>query len=266
MSAYTTQTILDIQHWTENLFSFRTTRDPGFRFRSGEFTMIGLEGDFIPVKRAYSIASAIYDEHLEFYSIKVPNGPLTSRLQHVKPGDKLLVGKKAVGTLVTDNLLPGRRLYLLATGTGFAPFASLLKDPAIYELYEQVILVHSTRHVAELGYANQIIEQIRGNDFLAEFLQRLFVYQTVTQDTFENIANWSPVISATSRITNLIYTGKLFDDLKQPPLNPLEDRVMICGNPNMMNELSEHLKLQGFEMGSASERGHYVIEKAFAEK
>lgn len=257
MSNIIKETVLEVHHWMDSLFTLKLTRDPGFRFDSGQFAMIGLEVDGRPLMRAYSMASAPYQDHLEFLSIKVPNGPLTSRLQHVKPGDTILVNRKTTGTLVLDNLLPGKRLYLLSTGTGLAPFLSIIQDPQTYERHEQVILTHSCRHIAELVYEDFILKELPENEFFGdEVKKKLVYYPSVTREPFKN----------PGRITTLIETGKLFTDLGVPALNPAEDRVMICGNPNMMNELSAYLDGQGFEMGHNGVPGHYVIEKAFAEK
>ncbi len=251
------KTVLDVHHWTESLFTLKLTRDPGFRFESGQFAMIGLMVDGKPLMRAYSMASAAYEEHLEFLSIKVPNGPLTSRLQHVKVGDKILVNKKTTGTLILDNLLPGKRLYLLATGTGLAPFLSIIKDPAVYERYDQVVLVHGVRHVADLVYGDFIRTDLPQNEFFGEEARHKLVYHpTVTREPYVN----------QGRITDLVKNGKLFERLGVPHISPDEDRVMICGNPQMMNDLAEHLDTLSFEQGSNAGPGHYVIEKAFAEK
>jgi ferredoxin/flavodoxin---NADP+ reductase len=251
------KTVLDVHHWTDSLFTLKLSRDPGFRFESGQFAMIGLMVDGRPLMRAYSMASAAYEDYLEFLSIKVPNGPLTSRLQHVKPGDTILVNKKTTGTLVLDNLVPGKRLYMLATGTGLAPFLSLIKDPAVYERFEQVDLIHGVRHVSDLVYQEFITHDLPQNEFFGEEARhKLVYYPTVTREPFVN----------QGRITDLVRSGKLFTDLGMPPLNREDDRVMICGNPQMMNELAEQLDNLGFDQGSHAGAGDYVIEKAFAEK
>ncbi|MGE5546346.1 MAG: ferredoxin--NADP reductase [Solirubrobacterales bacterium] len=251
------KTVLDVQHWTDTLFTLKLSRDPGFRFDNGQFAMIGLMVDGRPLMRAYSMVSANYEEHLEFLSIKVPNGPLTSRLQHVKPGDTILVNKKTTGTLILDNLLPGKRLYLLATGTGLAPFLSIVKDPETYERYDQIILTHTVRHVRDLVYEDFLRRELPANDFFGDAArEKLAYYPTVTREPFPT----------QGRITDLAKSGKLFADLKVPAFDPESDRVMICGNPQMMNEMADHLDSQGFTQGSHAGAGHYVIEKAFAEK
>lgn len=251
------KTVLDVHHWTDSLFTLKLSRDPGFRFESGQFAMIGLMVDGRPLMRAYSMASAAYEDYLEFLSIKVPDGPLTSRLQNVKPGDIILVNKKTTGTLVLDNLLPAKRLYMLATGTGLAPFLSIIKDPAVYERYDQVVLVHGVRHVSDLVYQDFIQHDLPQNEFLGEEARhKLVYYPTVTREPFVN----------QGRITDLVRSGKLFDDLGVPPLDRETDRVMICGNPHMMTELADHLDAIGFHQGSHAGAGDYVIEKAFAEK
>lgn len=194
MSKYLEERVISVHHWTESLFSFRTTRDPSFRFRNGEFTMIGIEVEGRPLLRAYSVVSANYEEELEFFSIKVENGPLTSRLQHLKVGDPIMVGKKPTGTLVLDNLLPGRHLYLLGTGTGLAPFLSIIKDPETYERFERVVLVHGCRKVEELAYGDTITQDLPNHEFLGETIaDQLIYYPTVTREPFRN----------TGRITDL---------------------------------------------------------------
>ena len=257
MSTILEETVLEAHHWTNNLFTLKVTRNPGFRFESGQFAMIGLRVDGKPLMRAYSMVNAHYDDHLEFLSIKVPNGPLTSRLQHVKPGDNILVNIKTTGTLILDNLKPGKRLYLLSTGTGMAPFLSVIKDPVVYERFEKVILVHCCRHVQELVYQDLIREELPQNEFFGEEArEKLVYYPTVTREDFTN----------TGRITDLVRTGKLFADLGLPPLDPADDRVMICGNPQMMTDLANDLEERDFVLGTNAEPGEFLIEKAFAEK
>ncbi len=257
MSNFYSETVLDVRHWTDTLFSFRTTRDPAFRFLSGQFTMIGMQVDGKPLLRAYSMASANYDEGLEFFSIKAPNGPLTSRLQHLKPGDTLLVGRKPVGTLVQDSLVPGKTLFLLGTGTGLAPFASIIQDPDVYERFEQIVLVHGCRQVAELKYGEALVDSLRGSEFLGEMIAaKLRYYPTATREPFVN----------TGRITDLLDSGKLTDDLALPPLGPEQDRVMLCGSPGFLADMVTMLDSRGFTEGSANRPGTYVIEKAFVEK
>jgi ferredoxin/flavodoxin---NADP+ reductase len=257
MSNFFEEQVLSVHHWTDRLFSFTITRDPGFRFRTGEFTMIGLKVDGRPLLRAYSVVSPAWAETLEFFSIKVPNGPLTSRLQHIKVGDAITVGRKATGTLVMDNLLPGKTLYLLGTGTGLAPFLSVIRDPETYERFEKVVLVHGCRHVADLAYEDLITQELPAHEFLGEEIAgKLLYYPTVTREPFRN----------TGRISTLLDSGKLCADVGLPPLDAAADRVMICGSPAMMVDLKTLLESRGFAEGSGSEPGHFVIEKAFAER
>jgi ferredoxin/flavodoxin---NADP+ reductase len=257
MTSLNTETVLSLEHWTETLFSFRTTRDPGFRFESGQFTMIGLEVNGRPLLRAYSLASAHYEENLEFFSIKVPDGPLTSRLKQIQVGDKILVGRKPTGTLVLHNLLPGKRLLLLSTGTGLAPFASLLKDPQLYELYDTVILVHGCRLVSELAYGERLVAAIVGDEFLGPSASKQLLYlPTVTRQPFRT----------RGRITDLITSGRLLADAGVPPLNRDTDRVMMCGSPNMLDHMRSILTEAGYVEGNSNEPGHFAIEKAFVEK
>src|SRR3954468_8215800 len=210
MSAFYQERVLDVQHWTGTLFSFSTTRDPGFRFQNGQFTMMGLEVDGRPLLRAYSMASANHEETLGFFSIKVQDGPLTSRLQRIQPGDTVLIGRKATGTLITDNLLPGSRLLLLSTGTGLAPFASVIKDPDVYEIYEKIVLVHGCRQVSELSYGERLVEGLRDDVLFGTLLaDKLHYYPTVTREPFRN----------RGRITDLITSNKLFEDCGLPPLD-----------------------------------------------
>ena len=257
MSSFNKETVLSVRHWTDNLFSFTATRDPSFRFLSGQFAMIGLEVDGRPLLRAYSMASANHEDNLEFFSIKVPDGPLTSRLQHLKEDDIILVGRKPTGTLIQDNLLPGRRLYLLSTGTGLAPFVSIIKDPETYTRYEQIILVHGCRKIAELAYGEKIVADLSEHDYFGDLVRgQLTYYPTVTREPFRN----------RGRITHLIEKGRLFEDVGQPQLNLAEDRVMLCGSPAMLADLKPLLESRGFAEGSSSEPGHFVIERAFVER
>ncbi|MFG1298761.1 ferredoxin--NADP reductase [Xanthobacter sp. V3C-3] len=257
MSNFNEETVLSVHHWTDNLFSFTCTRDPGLRFLNGQFTMIGLLVDGKPLLRAYSMASANYEPDLQFFSIKVQNGPLTSRLQHLKVGDKILVGRKPTGTLVQDSLLPGKRLYLLSTGTGLAPFLSVVKDPEAYERFEKVILIHGTRTVAELAYDDFLTKELPNHEFLGdEVRQKLVYYPTVTREPFRN----------QGRITDLITSGKLFSDIGVPVMSLEEDRLMLCGSPQMLKDVVDLLESRGFTEGSQSAPGHYVIEKAFVER
>jgi ferredoxin--NADP+ reductase len=258
------QTVTDVQHWTDRLFSFRVTRPASLRFRSGEFVMIGLmqddpkTGKAKPLLRAYSIASPAWDEELEFYSIKVPDGPLTSRLQHIRPGDQIILRPKPVGTLVHDALLPGKRLWLFATGTGIAPFASLLRDPQTYEDYEEVILTHTCREVGELEYGRSLIADIRADPLLAELMgegfdEKLRYYPTTTREESAKMG----------RITDLMRSGEAFRDLGVDTLTPEADRAMICGNLAFNLELKAMLEAYGLEEGANSDPRHYVVEKAF---
>lgn len=257
MSAFNEERVLSVRHWTDRLFSFTTTRDQAFRFQNGHFTMIGLKVEGKPLLRAYSVASANYEEHLEFFSIKVPDGPLTSRLQHLKEGDTILVGRKPTGTLLLDYLLPGKRLYMLATGTGLAPFLSVIRDPHTYERFEQVVLVHGCRHVNELAYQDLITEELPGHEFLGDLASRqLLYYPTVTREPFRN----------QGRITTLIENGKLFEDLGVPALDREHDRVMICGSPQMLRDLKHILDERGLHEGNTHKPGDYVIERAFADQ
>ena len=249
--------VLTVHHWTDRLFSFTTTRGQGLRFSNGHFTMIGLMVDGKPLLRAYSVVSANYEEHLEFLSIKVPNGPLTSRLQHIQVGDTILVGKKPTGTLLIDYLLPGKRLYLISTGTGLAPFMSVIRDPDTYEKFQEVILIHGVREVAELAYHDYITQELPRHEILGEMVSKqLKYYLTVTREPFRN----------QGRTPDLIESGKLFTDLGVPPLNPLEDRVMLCGSPEMLASLKTLLEKRDFEEGSTTRPGDFVIERAFVEK
>ncbi len=255
--AFLEEQVLSVHHWTDTLFSFTTTRDPGFRFRSGQFVMIGLQVEGKPLLRAYSVASAFYAEHLEFFSIKVQNGPLTSRLQHLKVGDTVLVGRKPTGTLVLDNLRDGRNLYLLATGTGLAPFLSTIRDPETYERFDKVIVTHGVRTVAELAYRELIENELPNDELLGEYIKpKLVYYPTVTREPFRN----------QGRLTDLITSGKLFTDLGLPAFDKAQDRVMLCGNPGIIADVPKYLESIGFEEGNTGEPGDYVIEKAFVEK
>ena len=260
-----TQTVREVRHYTDRLFSFKVTRPQSLRFRSGEFVMIGLMGDADPdtgkqkpLLRAYSIASPSWDDELEFYSIKVPDGPLTSKLQHIQPGDRIILRPKPVGTLVHDALLPGKRIWFFATGTGFAPFASLLRDPQTYEDYDEVFITHTCREVGELTYGAELIESIRQDELLAEligegFADKIHYYPTTTREE-------SPRMG---RITDLMRSGQAFEELGVPPLSPDSDRAMICGNLDFNLELKAMLEDYGLEEGANSKPAHYVVEKAF---
>jgi ferredoxin--NADP+ reductase len=257
MAAFNEETVQSVHHWTDRLFTFTTTRDPALRFSNGHFTMIGLKVNDKPLLRAYSIVSANHEDHLEFLSIKVPHGPLTSRLQHIRPGDKVIVGRKPTGTLVIDYLLPGKRLYLLGTGTGLAPFMSIVRDPETYEKFEQVVLVHGVRVVDELAYHDLLVKHLPNHEFLGELVtSKLRYYPTVTRQSYRNMG----------RITELIESGKIFKDLGLPMIGPASDRVMICGSPAMLRDLKHMLEQRGFKEGSTSTPGDFVIERAFAEQ
>jgi ferredoxin--NADP+ reductase len=257
VSNFNEERVTDVHHWNETLFSFKTTRDPSFRFLSGQFTMIGMPVDGRPLLRAYSVASAAYDEQLEFFSIKVQDGPLTSRLQHLKVGDPIMVSRKPTGTLVLDNLLPGRNLYLLSTGTGLAPFLSLIKDPESYERFEKVIVVHGVRHIADLAYEDAITNVLHNDELIGEMVRdQLVYYPTVTREPFRN----------QGRITSLMESGKLYADVGLPPANKDDDRFMMCGSPRMIADIRAHLDGRDYVEGNHGEPGHFVIEKAFAER
>jgi ferredoxin--NADP+ reductase len=257
-SAYGTQTVLEVRHWTDDYFSFTTTRDEGFRFENGQFVMLGLEGQTRPLLRAYSIASANWEEQLEFFSIKVPGGPLTSRLQHIKPGDSVLVGKKPTGTLLISDLHPGRNLYLLGTGTGMAPWLSVTKDPATYERFDKVIVTHGVRHEKDLAYRDYFENELPRHELLGETVRgKLLYYPAVTREPFRN----------QGRLTELLGSGRMAQSLGLEPIDPARDRFMICGSPQMLADLRALLDSRGFEpshrIGNA---GHYVFERAFVEK
>jgi len=251
------ETVLSVRHWNDTLFSFTTTRDRGLRFKNGHFLMLGVEVEGKPLLRAYSVASPNYAEYLEFYSIKVQGGPLTSRLQHLKVGDTVFVSKKPTGTLVLNTLQPGKRLFLLATGTGLAPFLSIIRDPETYERFEHVTIVHGVRYASELGYNDYIRKELPQDEFLGEQVQKqLHYYPTVTREPFEN----------QGRITDLLESGKLCLDLGLSPLEAETDRVMICGSPAMLNDLVVQLEGRGFREGATHSPAHYAVERAFVEK
>jgi len=254
------QTVLEVKHWTDRLFSFKVTRPQSLRFRSGEFVMIGLLGDNgKPILRAYSIASPSWDDVLEFYSIKVQDGPLTSKLQHIKPGDQIILRPKPVGTLVHDALLPGKRIWFFATGTGFAPFASLLREPQTYEDYDEVIITHTCREVAELEYGRQLIENIRKDEMLEEligegFADKIRYYPTTTREQ-------SPKMG---RITDLLKDGTVFKDLGiEGGIKPETDRAMVCGSLAFNHDIKAILEEFGLREGANSDPKEFVIEKAF---
>lgn len=249
------QTVTEVRHWTDRLFSFRVTRPQSLRFRSGEFVMIGLLGDNgKPLLRAYSIASPSWDEELEFYSIKVPDGPLTSRLQHIQPGEQIILRPKPVGTLVLDALLPGRRIWFLATGTGIAPFASLMRDPETYEKYEQVVMMHTCRTKAELEYGRQLVENLRNDPLIGEMVEsKLLYYPTTTREESDRMG----------RITDNLSSGKVFEDLDLPPMDAGHDRAMVCGSLAFNHDVKEVLESFGLHEGANSDPKEYVVEKAF---
>lgn len=248
--------VLTVHHWTDRLFSFTTTRDTSFRYQSGQFAMIGLQVDGKPLMRAYSMVSPHYEENLEFLSIKVQDGPLTSRLQNIQPGDTILVGRKASGTLLTQNLLPAKRLYLLGTGTGLAPFMSIIQDPEVYEKFEKVVLVHGCRQIRELAYQDRI-NDLPNNEFFGEMVSdKLAYFPTVTREPFKN----------QGRIPTLIESKRLFEELGLPVPDLENDRFMLCGSPAMLKDTVAVLESFGFKEGNMSRPGHYVIERAFVEK
>jgi ferredoxin/flavodoxin---NADP+ reductase len=249
------QTVTSVTHWTDRLFSFRVSRPASLRFRSGEFVMIGLMGETgKPLLRAYSIASPSWDEELEFYSIKVPDGPLTSHLQHIKVGDEIILRPKPVGTLVHDALLPGSRIWFLATGTGLAPFASLMRDPETYDKYDQVIMMHTCREVAELQYGRKLVESLKDDPLIGEMVgEKLLYYPTTTREA-------SPRMG---RITDNLTSGKVFADLGLAPMDPEEDRAMVCGSLAFNHDVKAVLETFGLREGANSEPLEYVVEKAF---
>ena len=256
MSNLITETVTSVHHWNDTLFSFKTSRDPGFRFKNGHFVMIGLETEGKPLMRAYSIASANYEDELEFFSIKVPDGPLTSRLQKIQPGDEILLSKKPTGTLVMDSLLPGRNLWLISTGTGLAPFMSIIKDPEVYEAYDKVILTHGVRYISELAYQEEI-EALPKNEYFGEMVEgNLLYYPTVTREAFRN----------EGRLTDAIKSGKITRDLGLPDFDIEQDRFMICGSPSMLKDTCSILNDMGFKEARGGDLGHYVIERAFVEQ
>lgn len=252
-----TETVTDVYHWSDRLFTIKTTRDPALRFRNGEFTMVGIEVEGKPLLRAYSMASANYEDYLEFYSIKVQDGPLTSRLQHIQPGDKVFVSKKPTGSLLWDHMRPGKHLWLLSTGTGLAPFLSIIKDPEVYDNFEKVILVHGCRYINELTYEELITHQLRDNEYFGDSVRaKLIYYPAVTREPFKNYG----------RITTLLESGKLMEDTGMPPLSIDNDRFMLCGSPSMLKSLTEILDGMGFSETRKSDFREYVVERAFVER
>ena len=257
MTEINRETVIDVHHWSDTLFTIKATRDRSLRFRNGEFAMMGLEVEGKPLLRAYSMASANYEDHLEFYSIKVQQGPLTSRLQHIKEGDQLLVSKKPTGTLLWDRLKPGRQLYLLSTGTGLAPFLSIIKDPEVYENFDKVILVHGCRYINELTYQRLITHELKHNEYFGESVrEKLIYYPAVTREPYKNYG----------RITSLLKSGQLMEDIHMPKLNLEDDRFMLCGSPAMLKSLTAILDDLGFNETRRDDIGEYVVERAFVEK
>ena len=247
-------TVTKVIHWTDWLFSFRVARPKNFRFQSGEFVMIGLpRNNGKPLLRAYSIASPSWDDELEFYSIIIPNGPLTSQLQHISIGDNLILNPKATGTLVLDSLLPGKRLFMFASGTGIAPFTSLIRDPEIYEKFEQIILIHTCREVKDLNYGKNIVETIGKDSLIGEYADRVFYYPTVTRETFHT----------KGRITDLLKTGQVFQDLQLTPISSDTDRAMICGSLGLNKDIKAFLEASGLKEGARNSPAEFVLEKAF---
>lgn len=257
MASYTTETVLDVEHWSDKLFSFRTTRSPGLRFENGQFIMVGLEADGRKIVRAYSVASANYEDQLEFYSIKVPDGPLTSRLQHIAPGSQLLVSAKPTGTLVLRDLRAGKRLFLLATGTGVAPFIALVKDPETYERFAQVVLVRGGRTAADLKFGDAALAALRADPYLGELVrERLLDYPSVTREAHAH----------RGRVTNLLESGRVCEDLGISPLDTDSDRFMICGNMRMLADACRLLDARGLAVSPhIGVPGDYVFERAFVE-
>ena len=257
MSAFHHERVLRVHHWTDRLFSFRTTRTPSFRFRSGQFVMMGLEGDGKPMLRAYSLASAHYDDELEFFSIKVPDGPLTSRLQHLKEGDEILIGRKPTGTLIVDNLKPGRTLFLLGTGTGLAPFLSIVRDPEAYDKFDRIVVAHGVRWVKDLAYSDYLMNDLPNDELIGELVrEKLLYYPTVTREPFRH----------QGRLSLALTTNRMTDALALPPIDAERDRFMLCGSPAMLADLRAILDAKGFEEGNHGEPGDYVIEKAFVDR
>jgi ferredoxin/flavodoxin---NADP+ reductase len=257
MSPFHQERVLSVRHWTDRLFSFRTTRTPSFRFRSGQFVLMGLHGDGRPLLRAYSLASAHYDDELEFFSIKVPDGPLTSRLQHLKEGDEVLIGRKPTGTLIVDNLRRGRTLFLLGTGTGLAPFLSIVRDPEAYDKFDRIVVAHGVRWIKDLAYGDYLADELPNDELVGDIVRgKLIYYPTVTREPFRN----------RGRISLALTTDTLTQTLGLPGIDPAHDRFMLCGSPAMLADIRAILDAKGFEEGNHGEPGDYVIEKAFVDK
>jgi len=254
MASFNKEQVTSVTHWNDTLFSFTTSRDPSFRFKNGHFIMMGLELEGRPLMRAYSIASANYEDELEFFSIKVQDGPLTSKLQKIEVGDEILLSKKPTGTLLQENLLPGKNLYLLSTGTGLAPFMSIIKDPEVYDQYEHIILVHGVRYTSELAYQEIISQELPNNEFFGDDVKnKLIYYPAVTREKYVN----------NGRVTDLITSGKLTRDIGLPAINKENDRFMICGSTAMLKDSCEILDALGLKEARQGNQGHYVIERAF---
>ncbi|HKQ67716.1 MAG TPA: ferredoxin--NADP reductase [Polyangiaceae bacterium] len=257
MTTLNEERVLSVHHWNESLFSFTTTRNTTFRFRHGHFVMMGIEIDQRPLLRAFSLVGANYDEHLEFYSIKIPGGALTSRLRHVAPGHRVLVSKKPTGTLLVENVRPGKRLYLLATGTGLAPFMSIVRDPATYERFEHVVVVHGVRRVSDLGYRAHLENGLFEHELIgAQAREKLRYYPTVTRESFIH----------RGRVSHLLESGKLAGDLGFPREDAACDRFMLCGSPAMLKDVASILESRGFEEGRGGSPATYVVERAFVER
>lgn len=257
MAKVITEAVTSIHHWNESLFSFKTSRDPALRFENGHFVMMGLEVEGKPLMRAYSIASANYDDELEFFSIKVPDGPLTSRLQNIKVGDPILVSTKPTGTLIADHLLPGKYLYLISTGTGLAPFMSIIRDPEVYDRFDKIILTHGVRTVSELAYQDVIENELPNDEYLGDVIkEKLLYYPTVTREPYRN----------QGRLTDAMASGELPGSFGLPAINPETDRFMVCGSPAMLKDTCAWLDERGFTESRHGHQAHYVIERAFVEK
>ena len=258
MAAFNSMKVLSVHHWTDAYFSFTCERDESLRFENGQFVMVGLMVDGKPLMRAYSVASANWEEHLEFFSIKVQNGPLTSRLQHLKVGDEVLISKKPTGTLIASDLNAGKNLYLLSTGTGLAPFLSVTKDPDIYEQFEKVILVHGVRYKQDLAYYERFTQELPEHEYLGEMVkEKLIYYPVVSREEFPHRGH----------ITDLMMSGKMFEDIGLPPINPQDDRAMLCGSPAMLKDTSGVLNHFGLTVSpKMGQRGDYLIERAFVDQ